>query len=111
MNLRKEIEKLLYWYIPMFIISSTVSSSIITYVKSFNGEPIELTSVVIILSIFIKHLGNIVVGIWLYFIAKKYKQKYILWSLFGFVANIFGAVLFIALYIYEKSNNTLERNI
>jgi ABC-type methionine transport system permease subunit len=106
MNLRKEIEKLLYWYIPIFIISSVLSSTIATYVKSFNGEPIALTSVVIMLSMFIGFLDNIVVGVWLYFIAKKYNQKYILWSLFGFVANIFGAVLFIALYIYEESNKT-----
>jgi len=111
MNLRKEIEKLLYWYIPMFIISNIAASIIGTFIKSFNGEPIALTSLLVILSIFIGHLGNIVVGIWLYFIAKKYNQNYILWSLFGFVANIFGAVLFIALYIYEESNKTLERNI
>jgi len=47
-------------------------------------------------------VDNIVIAIWLYFLAKQLNQKNILWAIFGLVAHIFAVAVFIALYVYEK---------
>jgi len=82
MNLRKEIEKLLYWYIPTILIATFLGSFVATLVKSMNGMPLWLTSLFVGISMIINHIHNVVVAVWLYFLAKKMEQKYILWALY-----------------------------
>jgi hypothetical protein len=104
MNIRTEIEKLLYWYVPAYIISAIVAFVLISYNKYLDDPGILAAYVIVPLGILMKHLDSVVIMIWLYFLAKQLKQNYKLWALFGLIAHIFAAALFIALYVYEKAN-------
>ncbi len=106
-NLRKEIETLFLWYLPMFIISYISTFTFGAIVKSMNGDPVLNTSVMMALSTLTAGLDNIVIFIWLFLLTKKLNQKYILWALFGLITNYFAVIIFILLYLYENhySNN------
>lgn len=103
MNMRKEIERLIYWYAPAIIVALFIEYILTGYIKASH----DLSSIMlwssIGVNIVISHLHNIVVAIWLYVISKQLNQKYILWSLFGLVAHLFAVVIFLVLYVYEKN--------
>ncbi len=105
MNLRKEIEKLIYWYIPVYIIGYFVASVLAVYYKAIPNSESTLVAIGLIVTYFANHLPNFVIAIWLYNIAKQTNQKYILWTLFGLVAHLFAVVIFIALNIVEEKFN------
>lgn len=102
MNLRKEIEKLIYWYIPAYIFTVTVGITLASYAKNIEDPTWIVSYLVIPMGILANSIDNIVIAIWLYSLAKQLNQKNILWALFGLVAHIFAVTLFIALYVYEK---------
>jgi hypothetical protein len=104
MNLRRDIEKLIYWYVPAVIISYFLGTAVAAQVKHINGVTPLLSWGLVVTSILTKHIDNIVIAIWLYFLAKRMNQRYVLWTLFGLAAHLFAVVLFIALHIYEKAN-------
>jgi len=106
MDLRKEVEKLLYWYIPTLLIATFAGYFVATLVKSMNGLPLWLTSLSVGMSIGISHVHNIVVAIWLYFLAKKMDQKYILWALFGLTSHVFAVIVFLVLHLLDKPKIT-----
>jgi len=106
MNLRKEIEKLIYWYIPAIMISyflGAVVTAVTTEVQKINEVTPLLTGGILVTSILVNHIHSFVVAIWLYYLAKKMNQRNILWALFGLVTHIFAVALFIALYVYEET--------
>lgn len=109
MNFRKEIERLISWYIPSIILSLVVGYILSSYIKYTNDSSSVAVWSYIGSNILINHLHNIVVAIWLYIISKRLNQKYILWSLFGLVAHLFAVVIFLVLYFYE-TNNRIENN-
>ena len=109
MNFRKEIERLIYWYIPSIIVSLVVGYILSVYIKSTNDSSSIAAWSYISSNILINHLHNIIVAIWLYVISKRLNQKYILWSLFGLVAHVFAVVIFLILYFYE-TNNRIEND-
>jgi hypothetical protein len=110
MDLRREVEKLLYWYIPIFLIASFAGSVIGTFLKSMNGMPMWLASLFVWISMFISHLHHFVIAIWLYFLAKKMNQKYMLWTLFGLTAHVLAAIVFLVLYLLdEKKTKSIEK--
>ncbi|WP_324171940.1 hypothetical protein [Sulfurimonas sp.] len=111
MNLRKEIEKLIYWYIPAIMITYFLGTAVTAQVKQINGATPLLTWGILAISLLLNHVHSIVVAIWLYFLAKKMNQRNILWALFGLVAHIFAVALFIALYVYEETNPNEDNNI
>ena len=102
MNLRKEIEKLIYWYIPAYIFTVTVGVTVASYAKNIEDPTWMISYLVIPMGILAKSIDNIVIAIWLYSLAKQLNQKNILWALFGLIAHIFAVALFITLYVYEK---------
>jgi len=104
MNLRKEIEILIYWYIPAIMISYFLGTAVTAQAKQINGVTPLLSWGILITSVLLNHIHSIVVAIWLYFLAKKMNQRNILWALFGLVAHIFAVALFIALSVYEENN-------
>lgn len=103
MDLRKEIERLIYWYVPTIIVALVLGFVLSSYIKSTN----DTSSIVVwgysSINILINYLHHIVVAVWLYTLSKKLNQKYVLWALFGLVAQLFAAVIFIVLYVYEKN--------
>ncbi|MDD2781563.1 hypothetical protein [Sulfuricurvum sp.] len=103
MNMRKEIERLIYWYAPAIIVALLIDYILTSYIKASH----DLSSIIlwssIGISIVFSHLHHVVVAIWLYVISKQLNQKYILWSFFGLVAHLFAAVIFLVLYVYEKN--------
>lgn len=102
MSLREEVEKLLYWYIPTFLIASFIGHFVASLVKGMNGMPLWLTTLSVGISLCISHIHNVVVAVWLYFLAKKMDQRYILWALFGLTSHIFAAVIFLVLNLIEE---------
>ncbi len=101
MNLRKEIEKLIYWYVPAYIFTVTIGITLASYAKNIEDPTLLVSYVVIPLGMLAKSIDNFVIAFWIYQIAKQDNQKYILWSLFGLVAHIFAAIIFIALNVLE----------
>lgn len=102
MDLRKEVEKLLYWYIPALLISTFIGYFVATLVKSMNGMPIWMTSLSVGISLFTGHIHNVVVAVWLYFLAKKMDQRYVLWALFGLTSHVFAVVIFLVINLIEE---------
>lgn len=101
MNLRKEIEKLIYWYVPIYIIGYFLAYALVVYYKAIPESAVALTAIGLAMTYFANHLPNFVIAIWLYNIAKQNSQKYIIWALFGLVAHLFAAVIFIVLNVLE----------
>ncbi|WP_373032963.1 hypothetical protein [Sulfurovum sp.] len=102
MNLRKDIETLLYWYIPVFIFASVVGSYLFDYFKTIENMTFAVKLSLTVTTILSKYLHHIVVAVWLLNVAKKENQKYILWAMFGLVAHLFAAVIYLLLYVYER---------
>ena len=102
MNLRKEIEKLIYWYMPAYIFTITVGVVLAQYAKNIEDPTWLVSYIVVPIGIIASSIDNIVIAIWLYSLAKQLNQKNVLWALFGLVAHIFAVAIFIALYVYEK---------
>jgi hypothetical protein len=103
MDIRKEIERLIYWYIPAIIVALLLEYVLTGYIKASHSLSSIMLWSSIGINIVISHLHNIVVAIWLYLVSKQLNQKYILWSLFGLVAHLFAAVIFLVLYVYETN--------
>jgi hypothetical protein len=111
MNLRKEIEKLIYWYIPAIMITYFVGTVVTAQVKQINGITPLLSYGFLGSTLLLNHMHSIVVAIWLYFLAKKMKQRYVLWTLFGLVAHLFAAVIYLVIHLLEeKKINMLISN-
>lgn len=115
MELRKEIESLALWYIPVFVIVSIFSAFYSGYVKDLielgQATPGMTFSLLAVVSSFIGLIDNIVVGIWLYIRGKNDDGKAILWLFFGVVAHFYAALIYIGLKIYEQQkayNNSLK---
>ena len=100
MNLRKEIEKLILWYLSALVLAIPVGF-ILTYIAKGQTVGFMIAYVIMPLIFVAEHLENIVIAIWIYQIAKKNNQKYIIWALFGLVAHLFAAVIFITLNVLE----------
>lgn len=103
MNFRKEIEKLIYWYVPILLVALVFDFIIVAYMKSTNDTSSLVVWGFASADIIIKYLHHFLIAIWLYVISKQLNQKYILWSLFGLVAHLFAVVIFLVLYVYEKN--------
>ena len=101
MNLRKEIEKLIFWYLIALILAMPIGY-ILTLIAKGQTAGFIIAYVIFPISFIISHLENIVVAFWIYQIAKQTNQKYILWTLFGLVAHLFAVVTFIVLNIVEE---------
>ena len=119
-DMRKEIETLLIWYIPVhiaaIIVDLLMTSTLAHEVGSVLGEgaPLSLT-----LSFFpgitrlIGFADNLVVGIWLFFQAKRGDGRNALWFLFGLFAHLFAAIIYIGLTLFEQqkaSNISLNQD-
>ena len=111
MNLRKEIEKLIYWYVPIYIIGRIVGSVFITYYKAIPNSEMELTAIGLAMTYFANNLPSVVIAIWLYNISKQTNQKYILWALFGLVAHLYAAVIFIIINYLEGRFDIGKENL
>jgi len=106
MNLIKEIEKLIYWYIPTLLISSILGFVISGRMKGLDDTALLISYGAVLSNWFIHSADNIVIAIWLYFLTKKLNEKYILWALFGLVAHIFAVVIFLVIKLLEKLDLT-----
>ena len=103
MEIRKEIESLALWYIPIFLVTLIGTSLYSGFLKSF-VETDQLSSGATITFLFmfsqvISNIDNIVVGIWLYFRSKDEDGRAVLWLLFGVVAHFFAALIYICIKI------------
>lgn len=102
MNLRHEVEKLLFWYVPLALIVMVSTPLLTTFIKSVNGLPVWQTSLLVYLGMFLGHLHYFVAAIWLYCTAKKTNQNYILWAFFGLTSHILAVVVFLVLYLLDE---------
>ncbi|NOQ79573.1 MAG: hypothetical protein GQ546_09255 [Gammaproteobacteria bacterium] len=116
----KDLEKLLLWFIPLFILEYIVNISLswlltesagaIIDNKSqlaqlFKENNIDIQKVIIILSAIKPLLAfatKIAVAIWLFLFAKKHDSKPFLWAFFGAVTGVVSIAIFYAVLIFEK---------
>ena len=106
MNIIKEIEKLIYWYIPALFIANILGALVSAEVKATKDITLSLSYALMGSSWLIQSIDNIVIAIWLFFFTKKLNEKYILWALFGLVAHIFAVVTFLAIKLLQELNLT-----
>ena len=113
MNLRKDIESLAYCYIPTVLIMSLATFFYSFEIKNLFSDINQLTSSTVVFMSIINQLiaciDNIVVAIWLFIMSKRKNEKPILWFLFGLVAHLFAALIFLALKIYEKNVTSTDK--
>lgn len=116
-DIRKEIETLAIWYIPVMIVMVIASGLYAGYFKEVlsSGQASigsTLSFLTLVPALF-KLADNIVIAVWLYSMAKKEGGRKVLWFLFGMVAHLFAAVIYIGLRLYEQQafNNPLKRDL
>jgi len=109
MNLRKEIEKLILWYIFALMLAIPMGY-MLTYIAKGQTAGFIIAYIVVPISFLVKHLENFVIAFWIYQIAQKSNQKYILWTFFGLVAHLFAVVIFIGLNVLEQYNLKYHNN-
>lgn len=110
MELRKEIESLAIWYIPVVVLMSIVAAAYTGFLKEMlSADGLTMGTQVALITMgpkLIQFATNIVVGIWLYRLAKKEGGRQSLWLLFGLVVNLGAALIYIGLRIYEQRDGT-----
>lgn len=117
MDIRKEIETLAIWYIPAVIMTGIASALYTGYFKEvFSSNSTNIGSTLSFLTAtltLIKLPDNIVVGVWLYSSVGKEGGRTTLWFVFGLVAHLFAAIIYIVLRMYEQQafNNPLKRDL
>ena len=108
MRIRKKVEQLALWWIPAVLVAAAFSAF---YAKQFSGLIDSQTSdismayfvYVSFFGTFINHADNIAVSIWLFLTTRdEQNTRPALWSLLGLVTGIIGAILYIAVCIYEQ---------
>lgn len=115
MNLRKEIETLSIWYIPVaiaMVLASGLVSNYFQQITSTTGTTIGSTVAFLAgLPKLIQLADNLVVGIWLYHMAGKEGGRKALWLIFGVFAHLFAAAIYVGVRIYEQQAfNTAQAN-
>jgi len=118
--MRKEIETLAIWFIPVYIAVLIVNVLMTSFLdRGFDvilgeGAPlsIRLSSYLHIMRL-TGFADNLVVGIWLFFQAKKRDGRKALWFLFGLFAHLFAAIIYVVLTLFEEqkaSNISLKQD-
>jgi hypothetical protein len=105
MNLRKEIEALAVWYVPV-VIATIIASSLLTgrLNELIKYEDVSVGTMMSFMAAIPSLIGladNLVVGIWLYLIVKGEDGRSVLWFSFGLFAHLFAAIAYICLKLYE----------
>lgn len=105
-ELRREIELLAIWYIPVAIATIIASGLYTSYFNELmSGQDISMGATLGFLTAvpaFINLIDNVVVGVWLFALVREQHGRYLLWLVFGVFAHLFAAVIYIALRIYEQ---------
>jgi hypothetical protein len=106
MEIRREIESLALWYIPVFIAVTIITTFLTGYANSLvetgQATPAKYFAQISILSTFLNFIDNFVVGIWLYIRGKGEGGRAVLWLIFGIAAHFFAALMYIGIKIYEQ---------
>lgn len=106
MNVRNELERLALWYVPVAVLAA-VASTLISGVLQERLASGELTigSTIGLFQLLPASIGladNIVVGLWLFGLSRKEGGRSLLWFIFGLVAHLFAAVIYVSMRIYEQ---------
>jgi hypothetical protein len=109
--MRKEIETLARWYIPVCIVTSIISILSPTYLKELVMKSRTESIYFVWFPFFIKLADNLVVAIWLYYQGKRDSGRKWIWAFFGFVAHLFAAAFYLGLKIYEERNETFNKRL
>lgn len=114
MDLRKDIESLAIWYIPVVILLYVIFGAYAGYLKEFLDHGVSsigtTISMITLLPASINLADNVVVAIWLYLMTRREQGRSILWFMLGMVANLFAAIMYICLCIYEEKAFNKQRN-
>lgn len=116
----KDIEKLIKWFIPIYVIHFFVEYSLGYMLSNSLGahvKPNKLVDAIIeysglglgdlvgwlttIIPIF-ERLDNAVIAVWLYFLARKNGDRRMLWAAFGIISGLFSVVIYYVIKIYYK---------
>ena len=119
----KDFEKLLIWFIPLFLIEYVITSGaswfFVETVKVAGSKPSKVadfyhftgfdpsTSVAWLSAIhpWLALATKILVAIWLFISAKKVGSKSILWAVFGGAVGVNAIAIYYLILIYEQQQN------
>lgn len=119
----KDIEKLFYWFIPLFIVefvfTGMVSGFLSEIVKAAGGKdsklswlltatemtPIQALGYFTALKSWLSLITQFVVGVWLFFSARKNGAKPVLWGLFGCMTGVLAIAIYYLALITESQRN------
>lgn len=106
MNIRREIETLALWYIPVFLAATIASAIGSGLVRDAMADGTLTMGTIVSLIGWVPALlalaPRFVVAAWLFGIARREGGRSLLWLLFGLVGHLFAAVIYLALKIYEQ---------
>ncbi len=107
MDLRKDVQKLAIWYIPIALATTIVS---MWWSGMLKEEIIDGNLSVGTFSATLSYIGTgllfsgrLVVAIWLYFMVSKSTGNKYIWFMFGLAASLPALIIFIAIAIYENT--------
>ena len=120
-DIQKRIEKLLIWFLPVFlltVLANTLSTTMLkTMADTFISQNESIATISNNIYITLKLLGgldNLVIAVWLFFQARELKFNRYLWPIFGFVQSYNAVIIFIILIIFKaykakSSNHEINR--
>jgi hypothetical protein len=111
--MRRSIETLALWYIPVWILMAIFSGYYTDYFQALiESHP---SSHAMVFSVFLARLVGVadhfVVAIWLMFQKHENNWRKTLWFVFGVVSGLIGAVIYLLVKIYEEKHNAFNNKI
>jgi hypothetical protein len=112
--MKKEFEKFIIWYIPLCLLTATMTTCLFPYlidnaVESY-GDKGEFGSWLGFLVYFTSSGHKWVAAVWLWNQKKKENGRFILWALFGFFNGMWAVAFHVALTIFEEMKDKPKAN-
>lgn len=113
MELRKDLETLIVWYVPIAIVTFIISGILSGYFYSITGDTVTLgtkVSFVAWANQIFSYADNLVVGIWLFNIRRRANDRPFIWAAFGLITHFFAVTIYICTLIYEQKSSHQNNN-
>jgi len=116
----KDFEKLLYWFIPLFLIEyfftsgaswflaeiakdmAGTQSKVSAFLKQSGITPMVAMAYLSAIKSWLYLATKIAVGVWLFFAARKFNSNSFIWAIFGGVTGVLAIAVFYLVLIYER---------
>ncbi len=117
----QEIEKFLIWFVPLFVLEYLVQGTTSVFLMEAvtdqmkdNPESWSSGSLVYFFTAIkplLSFATKLLVGIWLYYEAKKFTPKPFYWAFFGAVSGVIVIAIFYLVRIYDYHKTLVNEKI